>query len=312
MILRNFTLLYVEDDQDTQKAMKAILEDEVKIFYQAYNGEEGLALYKEKKPDIVLTDINMPGMSGLNMALAIKNIDKTQHIAITSAFDEKNILLDAINIGIDSFMVKPVDIDILIEKLEHIAQHLLNHIDTEKARNEARKKKEKKLYELAHYDTLTSIPNRFLFHEKLKSAMNKLEKEKCMTALFFIDLDDFKIINDSYGHKAGDYVLINFVNNIKKSIRKNDTFARIGGDEFAIIIENFSSKESLKNLAKKIIEVVSIPVVFDNNSLQISCSIGISIGYEKNIESETLIHHADIAMYQAKAKGKSNFVFYDR
>jgi len=117
--------------KNTQDTMKQILENEVKTFYQAYNGEEGLALYKEKKPDIILTDINMPVMSGLDMASTIKNIDRTQPIVITSAFDEKNILFDALNIGIDGFVVKPVDIALLIEKLESVSENLQNHIDAQ-------------------------------------------------------------------------------------------------------------------------------------------------------------------------------------
>jgi len=131
MFLDHFTLLYVEDDKNTQDTMKQILENEVKTFYQAYNGEEGLALYKEKKPDIILTDINMPVMSGLDMASTIKSIDRTQPIVITSAFDEKNILFDALNIGIDGFVIKPVDIALLIEKLESVSENLQNHIDAQ-------------------------------------------------------------------------------------------------------------------------------------------------------------------------------------
>jgi len=311
MALHTFSLLYVEDDKNTQEAMKEILKDEVKVLYQASNGEEGLALFKEKRPDIILTDINMPKMSGLDMALVIKHIDRTIPIVIISAFDEKSILLDAINIGIDGFVVKPVDIEKLIEKLEEIAQNLLNCIDAEKAREDALKKKEQKLYELAHYDTLTSIPNRFLFQQKLTSTIQRAEEQKYNTALFFIDLDDFKIINDSYGHKAGDSVLIDFVENIKKVIRKTDTFARIGGDEFAMIVENFTTKKSLEQMAQKILEAIAVPTKFQGNDLEVSCSIGISICVEGKGDIEELIHHADLAMYQAKAQGKSNFVFYE-
>jgi len=311
MFLNHFTLLYVEDDKNTQDAMKDMLENEVKTFYQAYNGEEGLALYKEKNPDIILTDINMPVMSGLDMASTIKSIDRTQPIVITSAFDEKNILFDALNIGIDGFVLKPVDMTLLMEKLESISNNLQDHIEAQESREKTFRKKEKKLYDLAHYDVLTAIPNRFLFQQKLTMAIEKSGQEKHTTALFFIDLDNFKTVNDSYGHKAGDAVLVHTVNNIKNTIRRSNFFARIGGDEFALIIENISSKDCLKILAKKIIDAASVPTVFQETNLQISCSIGISLCTNGEVGNEELIHHADLAMYQAKTKGKSNYNFYN-
>ena len=311
MFLQNFTLLYVEDDKNIQEDMKEILEPEVKTFYQAYNGEEGLALYKEKDPDIIVTDINMPIMSGLNMASAIKKLDRTKSIIIISAFDEKNILLDALNIGIDGFVVKPVDIGLLLEKLEQIAQNMQNQIDVQIAKEKALKEKEQRLYTIAHYDTLTNIPNSFLFKQKLIQTIHQAKEKKYTNALLFIDLDNFKIINDTYGHKAGDFMLKNVVKNIQKVIRNSDFFARMGGDEFAILVENISRKECLEILSKKIIKASRTPVVFDENTLHVSCSIGISICTNGDKEREDLIHQADLAMYQVKANGKSGYVFYD-
>ncbi len=310
MALHNFTLLYVEDDKNTQEEMKLILQSEVKVFYQAYNGEEGLAYYKEKKPDIIITDINMPVMSGLDMAMVIKNMDRSRPIVIVSAFDERGILLDAINICIDGFVVKPINVELLMERLELIAQNLQNKIDAQRAKEMVRKAKEEKLYELAHHDALTSIPNRFLFNQQLNMAISLSKIEKNDMSLFFIDLDNFKNINDSYGHKAGDAILVSVVDNIRSTIRKSDFLARIGGDEFALIVENVSSKECLMVLARKIIKSASTPIIFKGNHLQVSCSIGISMCIEGNSDREELIQQADFAMYQAKANGKSDFLFY--
>jgi diguanylate cyclase (GGDEF)-like protein len=164
---------------------------------------------------------------------------------------------------------------------------------------------------LAHYDVLTNITNRYLFSEKQDQAILKANKNKSKVALFFIDLDDFKKINDTYGHKTGDYVLVTIVSCIQKVIRNSDIFARIGGDEFALIIENVTGRECLEKLAKKIIQAVSIPFYFNEHKINISCSIGIS-QYLQNVNSkEELIHFADLAMYKAKSTGKSNFSFYE-
>ncbi|OQX59118.1 MAG: hypothetical protein B5M52_04115 [Helicobacteraceae bacterium 4484_230] len=315
MILNNLTLLFVEDDIDTQIQIKMIFKDDVKAFYQAYDGEEGLELYKKYSPDIVLTDINMPRMSGLDMSGRIKSINQSQHILVLSAFDDKDILLEAINMGIDGFIVKPIDIESLYKKLDYIAQNLLDRAEAQNIRQKEIELKQKEemleLYNLAHYDILTNIPNRFLFNEKLDQAIDKAKEMHNKTVLFFIDLDNFKIINDTYGHKVGDHVLICVVNSIKSVIRNNDTFARIGGDEFALIIENALDKACLEELAKKIIKASASPIYFKDCTINISCSVGISrYGYDSKSKDE-LIHYADYAMYNAKSLGKSHYSFYE-
>ncbi len=313
MALENFTLLYVEDNPQTQECMGSILEAETKAFYQACNGKEGLILYREKQPDIVLSDINMPEMDGLEMAAAIREIDPLQPIVITSAFNDRETLLKAVNLGIDGFVTKPVNLNLLLEKLERVAQNLQNRIDAERAREEAFSQKEKALYEMAHYDALTGIPNRSLFSQKLDTALRHSIEEKHKMALLFIDLDNFKPINDNYGHKAGDVVLKEVIKNIKNTIRKSDFIARIGGDEFAIIIENIRGKECLGILAEKIIQAVKIPLYYQTEALNISCSIGISIYTpgDNTKNKDALVHNADLAMYEAKKRGKAQFVFRD-
>ncbi len=130
MILKNFTLLYVEDDQNTQDALKDILELKVKELYIASNGEEGLECYKKYTPDIVLTDINMPKMNGIEMSKAIKLLNPYQPIAILTAFNEPVFLKQAINLGIDKYIVKPItNIELFFQPLKNIAKILQYDID---------------------------------------------------------------------------------------------------------------------------------------------------------------------------------------
>jgi len=304
-LLENFTLLYIEDDLDAQERMKMMLEDDVKEFFQAYNGEEGLRVYEEKKPDIILTDVNMPVLDGLSMAKEIKQKDKQQPIIVMSAFDDRRTLLEAINIGIDYFTPKPIDMDIVYDRLNTIAEHLQNKIDAQNAK----KREMEELYALAHYDTLTKISNRFLFNIKLDEAINKAKRYNSKFTLFFIDLDDFKMINDTYGHAAGDKVLQSVSDNIKKVIRLEDTFARISGDEFSLIIENIDDKNYIDTLANKIIGAASTPVEFNDKTIHITCSVGISRYPKDSNSKEELLHLADIAMYKAKQQGKCNFAY---
>jgi diguanylate cyclase (GGDEF)-like protein len=306
MQLKNFTLLYVEDDIEIQNHIKLIFEDNFKSFYQASSAEEGLHIFKEKNPDIVLTDINMSGLDGLTMAQEIKKIDKYRPIIVMSAFDDKETLIRAINIGIDYFTPKPIDIDILRDKLHLIAHNLQNKIDVENAR----KKEISDLYNLAHYDTLTKVLNRFLFDIRLDQALSNAKRNNSVVTLFFIDLDNFKTINDRYGHSTGDKILQSVSNNIKKIIRVEDTLARIGGDEFAIIVEDTMDKGYLNNLASKIVNASSFSMVLNGNTITTTCSVGISKFPQDCNTKEDLIHFADIAMYKAKKLGKSKYTYY--
>jgi diguanylate cyclase (GGDEF)-like protein len=308
--LDDFSFLYVEDDATAQDMVKLILEDEVSKFYQAYDGVEGIEIYKEKKPDIILTDINMPNMNGLEMAKKIKEIDPKQAIIVISAQDNKNSLKEAIKIGIDDFVSKPLDID----ELKIAMQEVAKKIKKDKHHQNTHKEHIDNLYNLAYYDTLTKIPNRTLFHIKLDKALENATKNKTQVALLFIDLDNFKPINDTYGHEAGDIVLKHISKKISDVLNENQTFARLGGDEFALIMENIILKEdekTLKNLTNKILDIVSSDIKVLDTTVQISCSIGISIYPNDSKDKEELISYADKAMYEAKKMGKNNFTFYN-
>jgi len=307
MLMASCTLLYVEDNEEAQERMKMILQGSVNKFYQAYNGEEGIALYKEKKPDIVLSDINMPIMDGLSMSQIIKDLDREQIIIIISAFDDKDSLLQAINMGVDYFLPKPIDIEVLEDRLNFFTAHLRNKKEVEAIG----KKEQEDLYNLAHFDALTNIPNRLLFNSKLEQAMSKARRKSSLVTLFFIDLDNFKNINDTYGHIAGDSILMFITSNVTRVIRVEDTFSRISGDEFSLIIEDSVDRDYLDVLAQKILNAVSLPMPFNGNMISISCSIGISSFPKESHTLEELIHSADVAMYKAKELGKSTYIYFE-
>jgi len=305
---KDFTLLYVEDDKNAQEWMKMALEDNFKEYYQAFDGEEGFAMYTKYKPDLIITDINMPISDGLDMAKKIKAIDKDQFIIIISAFDDKETLLKAINIGIDYFVPKPVDMDILNERISSVVNQLSN-----KKEIESFKQKEiQNLYYRAHYDTLTGIQNRFLFEKNLKQALSRAKRMDYVIIFFFIDLDNFKQINDTYGHAAGDIVLKGIVENMKKVIREEDIFARISGDEFALVMEATSTKNcNVNNVAEKLIEALGEDIQLnEHQSVNMSCSIGISCFPKDANTADALLRKADTAMYKAKKTGKAGYAYY--
>ncbi len=185
----------------------------------------------------------------------------------------------------------------------------INLIDQQKAQSALLRQKED-LLQKAHYDELTKLPNRTLFNDRLSQAIAKANRYKKEVAILFIDLDGFKNINDTLGHKMGDSVLCEVSSRFQTIFRKTDTISRFGGDEFVCIMDPQESSEKAFILAQKLIDAVKEPMEIDNQSIVLTCSIGISI-YPKDAKDATeLLHHADSAMYKAKDNGKDNYMYY--
>ena len=166
------------------------------------------------------------------------------------------------------------------------------------------------LYHQAHHDALTGLPNRVLFNDRLTYGIKKASVKNRQLALFFIDLDQFKQINDSLGHDIGDRVLKVVAERLKAKIRKKDTLARLGGDEFIIIIENYKNIDTVSQLAESILKVLIQPIHVEGQTLYTSCSIGISLYPDDDTSAENLLKYADAAMYKAKEEGRNNYQFY--
>jgi len=169
---------------------------------------------------------------------------------------------------------------------------------------------DQRLRRLASFDSLTSLPNRTLFTDRLEHAIAKANRNKGNLAVFFLDLDNFKNINDSLGHKMGDLLLIDVAKRLKQCIREEDTVARLGGDEFTIVLENITSTSYVGKIAEKILHTVSQPYLLDKLEVNISPSIGISLFPSDGNTIDQLVKNADAAMYHAKKLGRNNFQFY--
>ncbi len=168
----------------------------------------------------------------------------------------------------------------------------------------------KKLKYQAHHDTLTDLPNRTLFKDRLSQAILSAKRNHEKFALLFIDLDQFKKINDTLGHDVGDDVLIEAANRLQSAIREEDTLARLGGDEFCIIIKNVQNIRGASTVAQKIVDSMQEAIEISTHTLYVTSSIGISIYPDDATVDNDLIKHADVAMYRAKEEGRNNFQFY--
>jgi diguanylate cyclase (GGDEF)-like protein/PAS domain S-box-containing protein len=175
----------------------------------------------------------------------------------------------------------------------------------------ALKKHEDELIRVAHFDALTCIPNRLLLADRMKQAISQSSREQCMMAVCYLDLDGFKSINDALGHHIGDEVLIEIAKRIGNTIRGGDTVARLGGDEFVILLLGLSRGEECVVTLERLLASIVEPISVDNNSITISASIGVSIYPSDDEDPDTLLRHADQAMYIAKNSGKNRFHIYD-
>jgi len=162
----------------------------------------------------------------------------------------------------------------------------------------------------AYHDTLTNLPNRTLFQDRLQQAIKNSQRHNEKFALLFIDLDQFKKINDSLGHHIGDEVLIEAAKRFSSLLRGEDTLSRLGGDEFTVILKNIKDEKSAATAAQKLINSMKEPVEIAHHTLHISASIGISIYPNDTTSQEDLVKFADTAMYKAKDEGRNNFQFY--
>ncbi|MCO4845235.1 MAG: sensor domain-containing diguanylate cyclase [Sulfurovum sp.] len=173
----------------------------------------------------------------------------------------------------------------------------------------ARVEETKRLHDRAHYDELTQLPNRYLLLDRLNHLIERSERNKSTFALFYIDLDRFKDINDSKGHASGDKVLKEIASRLSLSIRSSDTVARIGGDEFIVILENTSDKDDISKMAETIIKEISEPCSIDGEEFQISCSVGIATYPKNGTTTDALLLYADKCMYKAKRKERGTYHF---
>jgi len=172
------------------------------------------------------------------------------------------------------------------------------------------KEADKKIYYHANYDSLTTLPNRAYFEKQLENILQDAEQSKTQVAVFFIDVDKFKDVNDSYGHNVGDAMLVSIAKRLLNSTRENDFVARIGGDEFVLIAKDIKNHKNVENLAKKMQKKVKQSLEVEGQIFSMSLSVGVAIYPEHGKESQELLKNADIAMYEVKENGRADFQIY--
>jgi diguanylate cyclase (GGDEF)-like protein len=187
-----------------------------------------------------------------------------------------------------------------------VARDITDRLRIEKDLRESRSR----LYRLAHHDSLTGMPNRLLFKDRLEQAMLKARRTEGKVVVLFLDLDKFKEVNDTLGHDVGDELLVEVARRLQALCRQSDTVARLGGDEFVFLLDNVKKRSGAETVAQKISVAMAKPVLINGHELLISASIGIAVFPDDGGDIEEVIRKADTALYQAKKGGRNRFVFY--
>jgi len=436
---QTMTLLYVEDDTKNRAIILELLESFFQHIVLASDGQDGLEKFKNNTIDLVMTDINMPQMNGLEMIQEIRHVNKEVPIIIISAHIDPEYFIQSIKMRVKGYLIKPLELDAMIDLFSDVVTSLmlrdeilnrerlkekhhnylksimnsvhdpimvirenyevelmnesalqcnsnLNNFNSTQTKcyemfhqrstpctgdeypcllksvmqthqtqrtihkyndnnmkthhmeliatplfdedkkcigivestrdithhlelQETLLRQKVELHYLAYHDNLTNLANRILFEERVDQAISRAKRHHENFSLFFIDLNKFKQINDTLGHKVGDEVLKIIAKVMQQQIRKEDTLARIGGDEFTLLMEKTKSTDEAYTLAKKILHAIQQPIPYNGTELSLSASIGISCYPEDAIQTNTLIKNADIAMYKAK-KCTNNIVFF--
>ena len=198
------------------------------------------------------------------------------------------------------------NISVIFDKKDQVSHYLSVFTDISYL-----KAHQEQLENMAHFDSLTKLPNRVLLADRLQQAIKHSHREKSLLAVCFIDLDDFKPVNDTHGHDVGDKLLIELAKRLQSHLREEDTLARIGGDEFVLLFESLGNKEDITCLANKLLALITEPFSIGHKTLNLSASIGITLFPDDSSDADTLLRHADQSMYEAKLLGKNRLHFFD-
>ncbi|MCR9092968.1 MAG: EAL domain-containing protein [bacterium] len=304
---KGFSLLLVVEDDLTAKRLEEILARPEGTRFETtrvLRVEEALLRLHADRFDAMLIDLSVHEADGLDSLMRASAAASAVPIVVLTYQRDEETGLRATRAGAQDYLAKG---EVTPELLTRTLIHAIERHRTLQALTQAKRKHQF----LATHDTLTELPNRYWFMDQLDRLLARSQRSNTPIAVFFIDLDGFKAINDNLGHAIGDELLGDVAKRLRSSIRKNDLVARIGGDEFLAAIQGIEDEEEAFTTADVIRQAVERPYHLDGNECWISASIGIAIHPQHGEDGESLIQSADAAMYEAKNSGKNCIHMYN-
>lgn len=301
---QEFEILVVDDAPENVMLLSLILKD-LGTVSSALSGREAIDKALENPPDLILLDIQMPELDGYDVIKALKNDPRTENVPVIfvtglsdDGDEEKGLKLGAID-----YITKPY-------KPTVVTARVRNHLRLREYAVRLEQLNEE-LERLATTDALTSAYNRRYFMSELENEVERVRRYKRPSSLLMIDVDHFKSINDTYGHDVGDIVLIQLVKLLEKQVRQLDTVARIGGEEFAILLPETARKEALVSAERLLGAARAARIEAGENELQFTISIGCTEFGAESPNVEGILKSADLALYDAKKSGRDRVVVGD-
>jgi diguanylate cyclase (GGDEF)-like protein len=292
-------ILLIEDNSDDALFLQACLSREAAKSIEldrVATMKEAVAAIEQQPFDVILLDLHLPDASGHECVEKVQQANSDTPIVVLSGQGDEDFAVEILNRGVQDYLVKwEGDGKIILRSIRYAIE---------------RKRAESRLNYLASYDSLTGIPNRQYFQDHLDRATRRARRARRKLGVLFLDLDRFKAVNDTLGHKAGDELLKIVVTRLRDVIRSGDMLARLGGDEFAVLLEDINGPLELEAAAAKILTAFEETFVLDGRPVSITVSVGISVYPSDNRDPLALLNNADIAMYQAKDFGRNSFKFF--
>jgi two-component system cell cycle response regulator len=261
-------------------------------------------LHRDNHYDLILLDLLMPGMDGFQVMEGLKKIETDGYLPVLAVTAHPAHKLRALQCGAKDFVSKPFNLAEVLMRVHNMLEVRLLH--------EASRNYGKMLEALALNDPLTGLANRRLLDDRMSMALVHARRNKSAMAVVYLDLDGFKLINDTLGHGAGDVLLKMVAERLLATVREEDTVARLGGDEFILALWNVSGSDYAATVASRAIEAVSQPYDIEGTEVSITTSAGVSIYPIHGEDADTLMKNADAALYMAKAAGRNAYRIAER
>jgi diguanylate cyclase (GGDEF)-like protein len=291
----------VEDNHADERLIRVALSEDPHRKFEVTSArtlDGGLELAQTQPVDAILLDLHLPDSNGLANVKALATAVPRTPILVITGLDDDSLAIQVSEHGAQAFIIKGSNQPLVLSRAIRCAM--------------ARKRFEAFLAEQAYFDSLTGLANRGLFHDRLKQALARATRTDKRIAVVFVDLDNFKAVNDNFGHKVGDEVLRAIADSVRGAVRQTDTVARVGGDEFTVLVEPLIDLIDAETIAQKILSAVHAAIKLPDAGAQLTASIGVVLFPDHARNADSLVESADRAMFFAKRRGGNRIQFLER
>jgi diguanylate cyclase (GGDEF)-like protein len=314
---KTITILLIEDNPGDARLLREMLNESATHKYDLTHlgsMEKAVKYLATVSVDLVLLDLGLPDASGLGAVRQARAVASDIPIVVLTGLDDEFLAAQALQEGAQDYLVKgQIQPNGLLRSLRYAIERQRLQAEADHVRKAQLQLKDDFSSQLLHsvqHDSLTSLPNRSLIHDRISQAIALARRHGTKFAVLFLDLDGFKYINDSLGHSIGDTLLQSIGKRLAACVRTSDTVSRHGGDEFVVLLSEIANSQDAAILAKRMLNSIAEAHCVSRHELHITASIGVSVYPDDGLDAETLVKNADTAMYQAKENGRHGYQFF--